>query len=408
MFENDHMDEFDLQVRSVLESGSEEVPQGVWDGVSAGLDKAARGKVVTLWLRRAGLSVAAAAAVVAGFIFIGKESPADIVVSDQEGMIAVVEDNDFLLEQPQGDDEFMVSPVKNAERICKSSVAVLPSDAQDNMDQQESFDGGSQEGSEIIQQPVADEQVSQKPVLAANSDAGVARQDEQQSSWVEEKPRTKRRINTSLVLSGIAGTNSPSASARTAIFRSPALDKAPSTTIVQQSGSVIAYGIPVSAGLGVKLNFTERWALSIGVNYSLLTSRFDGTYIEVDKAVIVSEKSAHIRNMQHYVGVPLNAYYNILRGHFVNFYAYAGGTVEKCVLNKYQVQTDPVIYHTQSANGLQISANAGIGVEFALGKHVGIYIDPSLRYYFKGSQPESIRTAQPLMLGFEAGLRFNL
>ena len=57
---------------------------------------------------------------------------------------------------------------------------------------------------------------------------------------------------------------------------------------------------------------------------------------------------------------------------------------------------------------MQLSANAGIGVEFMLGRYVGLYLDPSLRYYFKSGQPKSIRTAQPLMLGFELGLRFNL
>ena len=29
-------------------------------------------------------------------------------------------------------------------------------------------------------------------------------------------------------------------------------------------------------------------------------------------------------------------------------------------------------------------------------------------YYFNNGQPKSIRSSQPLMLGFEAGLRFNL
>ena len=68
----------------------------------------------------------------------------------------------------------------------------------------------------------------------------------------------------------------------------------------------------------------------------------------------------------------------------------------------------PGINHREAVKGVQLSANAGIGVEFLLGKHVGIYLDPSLRYYFSCRQPQSIRTAQPLMLGFEAGVRFNL
>jgi hypothetical protein len=57
---------------------------------------------------------------------------------------------------------------------------------------------------------------------------------------------------------------------------------------------------------------------------------------------------------------------------------------------------------------MQLSANIGMGAEFMVGKHLGIYIDPSLRYYFDNDQPKSIRTAQPLMFGFEMGLRARL
>jgi hypothetical protein len=38
----------DIDFRSILEGAEEEVPARVWEGVSAGLDKAARGKVVAL------------------------------------------------------------------------------------------------------------------------------------------------------------------------------------------------------------------------------------------------------------------------------------------------------------------------------------------------------------------------
>ena len=91
----------------------------------------------------------------------------------------------------------------------------------------------------------------------------------------------------------------------------------------------------------------------------------------------------------------------------INLYAYAGGTAEKCISDKYSVLGTDIV-HKEKIDGLQLSANAGIGVEFLLGKHVGVYIDPSLRYYFDNGQPKSIRTVQPLMLGFEMGIRARL
>ena len=64
--------------------------------------------------------------------------------------------------------------------------------------------------------------------------------------------------------------------------------------------------------------------------------------------------------------------------------------------------------YSAKPKGVQWSVNVGLGVEFMLGKTVGIYLDPSLRYYFNCGQPSSIRTEQPLMLAFEAGLRFKI
>ena len=389
------MDEFDLQIRSILENGQEEVPAGVWEGVSAGLDKAARSNVISLWLRRAGLSVAAAAAVVAGFIFIDSENTTDIVFPASEDMIAVINETEVIKQETPVEG---IAPA--AEIFKKTNSATIIADAgpivptlQTTVETQVE----TQAETAIDNIPNQETAVSENISIQNTED-----------NWIEEKEPKKRKINTSIVISGIAGTNSPSSSAKATIFRSAALDRSPSTSIVQQTGSEISYGIPVSFGLGAKINLTKRWAISAGVNYTLLTSKFKGKYINVNEAVIVSVQSAKIRNMQHYIGVPVSVYYNVIEHDFMNFYAHLGGAVEKCIQNKYEVQTSPIVYHTQKAEGVQLSANAGIGVEFMLGKHIGLYLDPSLRYYFQNNQPKSIRTAQPLMLGFEAGLRFNL
>lgn len=103
----------------------------------------------------------------------------------------------------------------------------------------------------------------------------------------------------------------------------------------------------------------------------------------------------------------MNLYYDIVENDRVSLYAYAGGTAEKCIADKFQVM-DTDITHTEKIKGMQLSTDIGIGVEFLVGKHLGIYLDPSLRYYFDNDQPKSIRTAQPLMFGFEMGLRARL
>ena len=60
-------------------------------------------------------------------------------------------------------------------------------------------------------------------------------------------------------------------------------------------------------------------------------------------------------------------------------------------------------------NGIpQFSAGAGLGVEFKITPVVGLYLDPSFRYFFATQkQPRSLRTVQPLRFDIEAGVRFS-
>lgn len=396
MFEHNEIDEFDLKMRSILESGQEEVPAGLWEGVSAGLDKAARRRRVASWLRYSGIAVAAAAAVAVGFIF-NRSAESDFIQAGQESLIAVVEEteteNETILPETKA---ATVAEIINVTSAPKNLVAMAETVRETNAGNDDLSDLKA-EVEPQVRQP------EERPDRAERADIDTYYDE---TEWKEESP--KKRIKVSLAISGIAGTNSPQNTGGLKPLKSPGIFKDPVKTTIEHVGDQTTYGIPVSAGLGIKINFTDRWALGVGVNYSLLTSRFNGKYTEVNNGVSSMPISERVKNTQHYIGIPVNAYYNIVRRDFINFYAYAGGTVEKCVGNLYQIQTTPVINHSEPVRGVQISANAGIGVEFLVGKYVGIYLDPNLRYYFKCNQPQSIRTAQPLMLGFEAGVRFHL
>ena len=99
----------------------------------------------------------------------------------------------------------------------------------------------------------------------------------------------------------------------------------------------------------------------------------------------------------------------MLKGEKTRFYIYAGGTFEKGISNRYRIPgPSGNIFYTEKMKGVQFSAATGFGVEFLLSKNVGIYFDPSLRYYFDCKQPSSLRTQQPLMLNLELGLRLDL
>jgi len=399
MFEDKNINEFDQMMKSILDEGREEVPASVWEGVSAGLDKAEKHKTVVLWWRRAAAGAAVAAAVAVGVIFNHTPQQELVPQAGDSGMIAVAEpadeivteDTEIVIPDMIAEAEPVVKPVRNA--VIKTADEAI----------------------EVVTDVAPADEIPADEAPADKVPADKAPADEKKvetkkeyfpEDWGEETP--ERKADVSLVLSGLASTNDAQSQNRMGPMKAPSVNPAPKKTGITETSTKSTYGIPVSFGAGVKIDFNGRWSLGVGANYTLLARKFYGKYTKVNEdGGIENPISSDIRNTQHFVGIPVNAYYNIISKDRINLYAYAGGTVEKCVSDNYNV-LGTAIYHKEKAKGVQLSADAGIGVEFMLGKHTGLYIDPSLRYYFDCGQPKSIRTVQPLMFGFEMGFRFRL
>lgn len=404
MIENNNNMDQDLLMRSILEGGQEEVPAHVWEGVSAGLDKAARRRKVALWWRRAAVGGAVAAAVAAVLLLNPGGSGDDIVPMDEgSGLIAVVEPVDtsdsvnpeeVLIAQA----EPVVRPASAGRRAESAAEAV--EELTETVEQ-----AGTSETADVTD--TVEKETEESAPAAEASQKPIPEKTYFPEDWGEEEEKSSK-VKTSLTLSGLTGTNSAQNSARRNLIKRPSISKAPAKTGIKETSTNSTYGIPLSFGAGVKFDFTPKWSLGVGVNYSLLSRKFYGEYQKVDASgIIESSTSSDITNTQHYIGIPVNAFYNIVDSKSVNFYAYAGGAVEKCVADKYAL-ANTSITHKEVPSGVQWSANVGIGAEFMIGNHLGLYIDPSLRYYFDNGQPKSIRTAQPFMLGFEMGLRVRL
>lgn len=394
----------DIDFRSILEGAEEEVPARVWEGVSAGLDKAARGKVVALWFRRAGIGVAAAAAVAAVMLVLPTDNGTDIVSeADESDMIAVVENGPAIpADTAETIAPEMVYMAKAAPVKVKTVGQTVPTEVEipEHMVSEERFPADQK-----TPECTADEHATQQEKVMEKTNQEVSAEWKDEWSDIEE---TTQKRNVAFVLSGLTGTNAAQNEAGKNIFKRPDPSPGPAVTGVKQTSTNSAYDIPLSFGAGVRIGLSPKWSIGAGVNYSILSRKFSGTYTKVNAAGVIENSTASdIRNTQHYIGIPVNAYYDIVDSRNVNFYAYAGGAVEKCISDKYSVLNTSIV-HKEKVSGFQWSANVGIGVGFKLGEHLGLYIDPSLRYYFDCGQPHNIRSAQPLMLGFEVGLRADL
>jgi hypothetical protein len=193
MFEHDNISEFDLQMRSILEGGQEEVPAGLWRGVSAGLDKAARRRKASLWFRYSGIAVATAAAIAVGVVF-NHGTDSDLVPAEgSEGLIAVVENTDTNSEMMQEDAPEVIRKAPAESLIAMADVKMSHDDglAAQTEDAQAVDDAQTEAEAETKDETtsdVAETTISPTPVTSMTNETG----------WVDEPE--KKRINTSLVI----------------------------------------------------------------------------------------------------------------------------------------------------------------------------------------------------------------
>ena len=387
-------DEFDLQIRSLMEDAGESVPSGVWESVSARLDAigaaapAASAGASGVRSRRgwywAAAPLAAAAAVALGIFFTGTSDNSDlinIVASDAlvSEQISVEDNSNRNTIQSPDTRSFTLRSSTNVEAPVSSSAHAVSAPA-------EKPSAAASQADSQVPEEVADTRKDDAP--HADPFAMMAFED----SHSAKVPG--RRV--SAVFGG--SINSNNASQGTGARGSGG--SYPQNDITEISKS--DFGIPLTLGLGMRFHINDRLAIGTGVDYSLLVRTFDGIYSGGGSAV-----SGDIRHTIQYVGIPLDVFYTIINSHDIRFYVNGGIEAEYAVSDKYSIRS---IGKTVSGkvDGLQWSAGTGLGVEFALGNWGGLFVEPSARYYFNCDQPKSIRTDKPFQLVLRAGLRFDL
>lgn len=400
---------FDLQLRSMLEEAEIRPRRGVWKNISSRLDASA---AVTSGsrafspgvLRWAGAAFACAAVALGVFLASpGTQTP----LTHERGALTA--------EAVQLMPTEISAPAALGEGPARYSAAPVQSAAAVQAVQ----DSGSAEaeGSTMRQAPAADaEATATAPQTYRTPAAGGTRETAAPSEdsftdpfalLAAEEERQNRNAfgSTFLYAKGSIGGNDPDF-----VRRAAGMAMAPGSSSSGISElSTSTYGIPLTLGLGVRFYLLPGFSIGTGVDYSLLTRTFTGTYTGPgDSGKPEATEAGDIQHNMQYIGVPLDLYYDILSSDKIKFYVYGGGEVEYCVSNKYTVFTSPRITCSEPVRKLQYSVGGGVGVEFRLADKLGLYLDPGVKYYFPYGQPKSIRTDKPLMFNFDAGLRFSL
>lgn len=408
----------DILFKSLLDNAEEEVPPHIWEAVAKGID--ARKTKALRW-RRIALGVAVAAAITLG-VFIWNRSDSDVV----DNINALAERT----EQNQTSSENIIRQVEEKAvpaqtPLCKESLAgakILLADAgpkerhqnAENRTDAEKFAKNDFEPIEDLPVENGLDELVRQDVLAGLEDAFVG-QDVQETNaeafaqmeW--EDTQNESGAGIAFSMGGNVQNNGNPRSA-TGLGRKNAPGYfVPTVTTIEQVSKESVFSIPVSVGFGVRIPLVKRWSVGTGLNYSIMERTFTGIYTEFADGVKTRVINSDIRHSLQYIGIPLNVYFDVLDNRNIDFYAFAGGTVERAVLNRYKILNfSDRIKYSASVSGVQLSAAIGFGVEFKIARYLGLYIDPSLRYYFDCKQPMSIRTQQPLMMSFEIGLRTSL
>lgn len=425
--------DFDQLMRSMLQDAEVEAPKGSWEAISAALDKAeAKKKPITLWWKRAAAASAVAAAMVAG-VFLFKDTP------KQDNIDVVAQSNVTpLMDNSSANGSFDASeevsePVEVVPSAGRNIVAVAGPSKSANASSYvpsavtsagkvasdyEAEEVSENKTAEVVPEGVAEE--TPKVVSEVVTEDKAEAIEEVKESAKDKTPAEETFVdpfaglqeesyNKPSRLSFTAGgnfqTNGSATAAKPSTFKVNGSGVYSETTIVQDSKDS-KYAVPITLGAGVRYHFDNKWSLGTGLTYSRLERNFDGTYYE---GGTTNSMTGNVRHTIHYVGIPLNVYYELMKNDKLHLYSFAGGAIEKGIYNNYVIKSgsSTTRFHP-SVKGVMPSLQAGFGLEYRVNSLFGIYADPSFKYYFKGNQPTSIRTQQPLMFNFELGLRFDL
>lgn len=147
---------------------------------------------------------------------------------------------------------------------------------------------------------------------------------------------------------------------------------------------------PITFGLSIRKGLGGRFSLESGITYSYLSS--DVRFLGNDRMV---------EQKLHYLGVPIRLNYDLIDHKAFTFYVSGGGAIERCVygtLDGEKLSVDP----------LQLSVSATIGAQVNLTKHLGLYVEPGVAYFFNdGADLKTIRKDRPFNFNLQGGIRFT-
>lgn len=409
-------EDFDLQVRSMMDQAQEPAPAGAWEAISSRLDAlaaaglqpaaseataaaAASARPVRRVWYWAGAALAMAAAIALGIFFTGtSDNNSNLInISDGDGLVA--QEVAPAAESAQVAESAPVAEVFPAVEAAPAKKVTKAPAEQTARSEKQPVSGTNDEKPDVRSEnaPVSgtNAETVQSPVQQSAPSASGPSVDPFAQMAFEDSRKPLRRSPLSLTVSG--GSTSNNSGAGNVAMGSPG--KYFQDGITEKSQS--SFGIPVIIGLGVKFPINDVLSIGTGLDYSILTRTFEGRY--VDGSIV---KDGDFNHTLQYIGIPVDLSLKLLTKDDITLYSTVGAEAEYSFYNKYRLLgTDTVV--GEKVDGLQWSVGGGLGLEFNVSGHFGIFAEPSVKYYFDCGQPKSIRTDKPFQMILRLGARFE-
>ncbi len=162
--------------------------------------------------------------------------------------------------------------------------------------------------------------------------------------------------------------------------------------------------LPITIQLMLSRPISSKLSIESGLSYTQLKS-----------TTITGSPMANIQEQQkiHYLGIPLRIGYRWYSNAGLDFYSSAGAMMEMPIYSSFFVKhfyKGGTTYKNTLSYSVpfQFSTMIGMGLQYDFTPHLGIYIEPSLQYFFdNGSDLETYRTEHPLQLVLPLGIRYK-
>ena len=408
-----------------LGSYEKDAPEGLWEGISRRMPKLNDGGMLThkpqrtakfrMW-RVAGVAAAASVALVIGYNFLGNDTKDNINIptntTKHPNMLA--SNKKPLGNKPTG------ACVEQATHSADDLLAEQPKLYKAYTEQPTLASASTETDVKEISSKEENKQTETKPakredsyVLPHNPDNNLLAFNDMTERKVDEDAPSRWSVSTG-AMGGLGASGTTTAYGDYLVLScpggadtkdSPMLDMS-SVNRDEETKTEYEHHLPIRIGLSVAYALTDRLSISSGLTYTRLSS-------DIKDA---SRESKYIGEQRlHYVGIPVNVSYKVASSRWISLYGTAGVLAEKCVsgtTDEGYVENNTMKYtntHDISSKPLQMSVNAGVGIQFDFIDNVGIYAEPGLSYYFDdGSALQTIYKEKPLNFNLNVGVRFRL